>query len=88
MPNSKEKEFISFQKFNKSLTKLLNSRPDASDIESDDFIQSIIDELSTQVDDIRSYDNPDLWKKIYIQRDNAKIRVEVLNRLMSMGAKS
>ncbi len=88
MPNSKEKEFISFQKFNKSLTKLLKSRPDASDIESDDFIQSIIDELSTQVDDIRSYDNPDLWKKIYIQRDNAKIRVEVLNRLMSMGAKS
>ena len=88
MPNSKEKGFISFQKFNKSLTKLLKSRPDASDIESDDFIQSIIDELSTQVDDIRSYDNPDLWKKIYIQRDNAKIRVEVFNRLMSMGAKS
>ena len=88
MPNSKEKEFISFQKFNKSLTKLLKSRPDASDIESDDFIQSIIDELSTQVDDIRSYDNPDLWKKIYIQRDNAKIRVEVFNRLMSMGAKN
>lgn len=84
----KSKEFASFQNFNKSLTKLLKSRPETSDIESDEFIQSIIDELSTQVDNIRSDDNPDIWKKIYVQRDNAKIRVEVFNRLMSMGAKN
>ena len=84
----KSKEFTSYQKFNKSLTKLLKSRPETPDIESDDYIQSIIDELATQVDNIRSDDNPDIWKKIYIQRDNAKIRVEVLNRLMSMGAKN
>ena len=84
----KSKEFASFQKFNKMLTKLLKSRPETSDIESDEFIQSIIDELSTQVDNIRSDDNPYIWKKIYVQRDNAKIRVEVFNRLMSMGAKN
>ena len=84
----KAKKFSSYQKFNKSLTKLLKERDESCDIESEEFIQSIIDKLSTQVDNIRSEDNPDTWKKIYIQRDNAKIRVEILNRLMSMGAKN
>ena len=75
------------QKLNRALNKSIKAKSDSLNPDSEIYIQSLLAELAKEIDEIRSLDNPNIWKRIYILRDIAKIRVEVFNRLMSMGGK-
>ena len=77
-----------FQKLNLALNKSIQNRAESNDPTSEVFINSVLSDLSEEIDKIRTLDKPELWKRIYIARDNAKIRVEILNRLMAMGGKN
>lgn len=73
------------QKFNRALNKLIKAKSDSLNPDSEVYIQSLLAELAKEIAEIRSLDEQNLWKRIYVLRDIAKIRVEVFNRLMSMG---
>ena len=84
----KNKQAGPFQKLNLALNKSIQNRTESNDPTSEAFINSVLSDLSEEIDKIRSLDKPELWKRIYIARDNAQIRVEILNRLMAMGGKN
>ena len=75
------------QKLNRALNESIKAKSDSLNPDSEIYIQSLLSELAKEIDEIRSLDKPNIWKRIYILRDIAKIRVEVFNRLMSMGGK-
>ena len=83
----KPEKSIPLQKLNRALNKSIKAKSDSLNPDSEIYIQSLLAELAKEIDEIRSLDNPNIWKRIYILRDIAKIRVEVFNRLMSMGGK-
>lgn len=82
------KNFGPFQKLNRALNKAIQNREESIDPSSEVFIHSVMSDLSEEIENIRSLDKPELWKKIYESRDNAKLRVEIFNRLMAMGGKN
>ena len=75
------------QKLNRALNESIKAKSNSLNPDSEIYIQSLLAELAKEIDEIRSLDKPNIWKRIYILRDIAKIRVEVFNRLMSMGGK-
>ena len=81
------KKFTPVQKLNKALNQSIKAKSDSLNPDSEIYMQSLLAELSEEIDEIRSLDKPDIWKRIYILRDISKTRVEVFNRLMSMGGK-
>jgi len=81
------KKLTPFQQLNKAITRSLRQRSESLDPQSEVMIQGVMADISDQIDLIRSIDKPELWKQVYVNRDAAQIRVEILNRLMSMGGK-
>ena len=75
------------QKLNRALNESIKAKGESLNPDSEVCIQSLLAELVDEIDEIRSLDKPNIWKRIYILRDTAKIRVEIFNRLMSMGGK-
>ena len=63
----------------KRLDKTFN-RYDSFGDHPDSFVETVMSGLETELDSIRSKDKPELWAEIYVERDRAQIKQEVLNR--------
>ena len=72
-------------KLMKALNRSLKSRADFIDPSSEIFLQDVLSDISQEVEKIRGLNEPDIWKRVYIARDANKVRMEILNRIMSMG---
>ena len=69
----------------KALNKSLKDRADSIDPASEVFMQDVLSDISQEVEKVRRLNKPNVWKRIYAMRDKYKIRMEILNRIMSMG---
>ena len=65
----------------KRLDKTFN-RYDSFGDHPDSFVETVMSGLETELVSIRSKDKPELWAEIYVERDRAQIKQEVLNRVM------
>ena len=83
---SEPSEFMSrASRLIKRLDKALN-RYDSFGDHPDSFVETVMSGLETELDSIRSKDKPELWAEIYVERDRARIKQEVLNRVMGKGS--
>tara|TARA_B100001057_G_scaffold186585_1_gene187352 strand:- start:2445 stop:2681 length:237 start_codon:yes stop_codon:yes gene_type:complete len=69
----------------KRLDKALNGYESFGD-NPDSFVETVMSGLETELDAIRSKDKPELWAEIYVERDRARIKQAVLNRVMGQGS--
>ena len=65
----------------KRLDKALN-RYDSFGDNPESFVETVMSGLETELNSIRNKKKPELWAEIYVERDRARIKQEVLNRVM------
>ena len=65
----------------KRLDKALNGYDSFGD-NPDSFVETVMSGLETELNSIRNKKKPELWAEIYVERDRARIKQEVLNRVM------
>ena len=65
----------------KRLDKALN-RYDSFGDNPESFVETVMSGLETELASIRSKDKPELWAEIYVERDRARIKTAVLNKVM------
>ena len=65
----------------KKLDKLL-SRHDTFGDMPEAFVDEVLGELEEQVEAIHSKNKPEHWAAIYVERDRARIKTAVLNKVM------
>jgi hypothetical protein len=66
----------------KKLDKLLN-RYDSFGEEPDLFVDDLLSRLDERIQDLQASQKAALWKTIYVERDRARVKQEVLNRVMA-----
>ncbi|MEB3247205.1 MAG: hypothetical protein VKJ63_05015 [Synechococcus sp.] len=49
------------------------------------FVDPVFDELKQQLEAIKAKEKPEHWAEIYVERDQALIKQQVLNRVMTQG---
>ena len=64
------------------LDKLLN-RYDSFGEEPDLFVDDLLSRLDERIQDLQASQKAVLWKTIYVERDRARVKQEVLNRVMA-----
>ena len=69
----------------KRLDKALRSYDSFGD-DPDSFVDTVLNGLGAEIDSIRNRKKPEHWAEIYVERDRARIKQEVLNRLMAQGS--
>ncbi|MAI95409.1 MAG: hypothetical protein CMN95_01595 [Synechococcus sp. MED650] len=69
----------------KVLDKALN-RYDSFGDNPDAFIDSVLTEIEEPLERLRQKSKPEHWVEIYVERDRARIKQEVLNRVMALGS--
>ena len=47
------------------------------------FVDPVFDELKQQLEAIKAKEKPEHWAEIYVERDRALIKQQVLNRVMT-----
>ena len=52
------------------------------------FMDSIFSEIEEQLDLVKAKSKPEHWAEIYVERDRALIKQQVLNQIMARGADS
>ena len=65
----------------KKLDKLLNCY-DSFGEEPDLFVDDLLNRLDKRIQDLQETQKAELWKTIYVERDRARVKQEVLNRVM------
>ena len=50
------------------------------------FVETVLTSLDAELDSIRNRNKPEHWAEIYVERDRAMIKQEVLNRVMARGS--
>ena len=50
------------------------------------FVDSVFAEIEEQLDLVKAKSKPKHWAEIYVERDRARIKEQVLNRVMARGA--
>lgn len=66
----------------KLLDKVL-ARHDSFGDDPEAFIDPVFDELKQQLEAIKAKEKPEHWAEIYVERDRALIKQQVLNRVMT-----
>ena len=69
----------------KRLDKALRSHDSFGD-DPDAFVDGVLAGLESELDSIRDKGKPEHWAEIYVERDRARIKQQVLNRLMAEGS--
>ena len=69
----------------KRLDKLLKSHASFGD-NPDGFIEQIMSELDGDYTELIRKSKPEHWAEIYVERDRARIKQMILNRMMSKGS--
>ena len=67
------------------LDKVLN-RHDSFGDNPDEFVEAVFDELDGELKAIQQKSKPEHWAEIYVERDRARIKQDVLNRVMERGS--
>ena len=49
------------------------------------FVEPVFDELKKQLEAIKAKEKPEHWAVIYVERDRALIKQQVLNQVMTKG---
>ena len=52
------------------------------------FVSSVFAEIEEQLDLVKAKSKPEHWAEIYVERDRARIKQQVLNQVMARGADS
>ena len=52
------------------------------------FVDSVFAEIQEHLDLVKAKSKPEHWAEIYVERDRARIKQQVLNQVMSRGADS
>ena len=52
----------------------------------DSFVETVMTGLEEELDSLRTRNKPEHWAEIYVERDRAMIKQEVLNRVMARGS--
>ena len=52
------------------------------------FVDSVFAEIEAQLELVKAKSKPEHWAEIYVERDRALIKEQVLNRVMACGAES
>ena len=50
------------------------------------FVDQVFAEVEDVFESIREKQNPEHWAEIYVERDRARIKQDVLNRVMAKGS--
>ena len=69
------------------LDKVLN-RHDSFGDNPDAFVDAVFNELDGELEAVRQKSKPEHWAEIYVERDRARIKEQVLNRVMARGSES
>ena len=69
------------------LDKVLN-RHDSFGDNPDAFVEAVFDELEGELKAVQQKSKPEHWAEIYVERDRARIKQAVLNRLMALSSQS
>ena len=72
---SRAKELI------KKLNKLLNNYDTFGD-NPEAFVDELLEQMEGQIKAIQQKDKPEHWTALYVERDRARIKMAILNRLM------
>ena len=67
------------------LDKVLN-RHDSFGANPDAFVDAVFNELDGELEAVRQKSKPEHWSEIYVERDRARIKQDVLNRVMEWGS--
>ena len=67
------------------LDKVLN-RHDSFGDNPDGFVEAVFDELDGELKAVHQKSKPEHWAEIYVERDRARIKQDVLNRVMERGS--
>ena len=67
------------------LDKVLN-RHDSFGDNPDAFVDDVFGELERELEAVQQKSKPEHWAEIYVERDRARIKQAVLNRVMEQGA--
>ena len=67
------------------LDKVLN-RHDSFGDNPDGFVEAVFDELDGELKAVQQKSKPEHWAEIYVERDRARIKQDVLNRVMERGS--
>ena len=67
------------------LDKVLN-RYDSFGDNPDAFVDAVFNELDGELEAVRQKSKPEHWAEIYVERDRARIKQDVLNRVMERGS--
>ena len=68
----------------KLLDKVL-ARHDSFGDDPEAFVDPVLNELKQQLEAIKAKQKPKHWAEIYVERDRALIKQQVLNRVMTQG---
>lgn len=67
------------------LDKVLN-RHDSFGDNPDAFVEAVFDELEGELKAVQQKSKPEHWAEIYVERDRARVKQDVLNRVMERGS--
>ena len=67
------------------LDKVLN-RHDSFGDTPHGFVDAVFNELERELEAVQQKSKPEQWAEIYVERDRARIKQAVLNRVMERGA--
>ena len=67
------------------LDKVLNGHDSFGD-NPDAFVDAVFNELDGELEAVRQKSKPEHWAEIYVERDRARIKQDVLNRVMERGS--
>lgn len=70
----------------RKLDKLLGRRESFGDA-PEASVDGLVEELEEQLQAIKAKEKPEHWAEIYVERDRALIKQQVLNRVMDLGSK-
>ena len=70
----------------KKLDKLL-SRHNTFGDNPEAFVDDLLGEIEDQIQDIHQKNKPEHWATLYVERDRANIKMNVLNKVMDRSAR-
>ena len=71
----------------KQLDKVLD-RYDTFGDDPESFVDPVLSDLQSQIEEILDKSKTKHWAEIYVERDRARIKQAVLNRLMALSSQS
>ena len=74
---------MNFKILMKKINKTITDNSDLFESNKDELINKVLKESDQEIKKVVELNDPNLWENIHKRRDNLKLRMDILNKIMS-----